>query len=464
MEALPIRITPLGGNAIDPITPTFIPAFELEFSQFHQQPVRYVIFILLFLIFSPVGAQQDYRHFYSEAEKAYKENNFTLFHQQISKAHDLHPYHQVILYKAGIAAALNNLPDEAISFLEKALLIDASFDLGNKDLLSLKDRDDFHALVTLQKDLLQSIANSDTAVVIHDRQLHAEGIAYDPQTNCFYLGSIRKKKIVRINSRGAVSDLKGTRDSRMTSVFGLKVDTRHNALWVCSSPIEEMEQYDASLPSLVFRFDLANDTLLQPYAAPTDVKGSIFGDLQISPGGDVFVSDSKNNVIFKVNEKKVALEKFFESPQFWNIQGITFSHDGTIMFIADYIKGLYRLDMKTMALTKIECNLAVSLKGIDGLNFHKGSLLAIQNGVRPMRVTRYFLNAGLTRITSFEILDRGLPVMNEPTLGTIVDDKFYYIANSQWSGYNEQHEIKPADQLQDIVIMTSDLGKKKEQK
>jgi hypothetical protein len=40
-----------------------------------------------------------------------------------------------------------------------------------------------------------------------------------------------------------------------------------------------------------------------------------------------------------------------------------------------------------------------------------------------------------------------------------VDNSFYYIANSQWGGYDENHHIKPDNQLQDIVVLKSVLSR-----
>jgi hypothetical protein len=73
-----------------------------------------------------------------------------------------------------------------------------------------------------------------------------------------------------------------------------------------------------------------------------------------------------------------------------------------------------------------------------------------------MRVTRYTLNPGRDKLISYAIIDRKHPAFNEPTLGCVYRDTFYYVANSQWSGYRDQ-KIKPVDELQDIVILKAKL-------
>ena len=170
-------------------------------------------------------------------------------------------------------------------------------------------------------------------------------------------------------------------------------------------------------------------------------------------------TDSSGNL--KVNEATGKLDKFFESPEFGNIQGITFSDDNAFMFISDYLGSIFKLDMKTKKLTTITCSVDASIKGIDGFNFYKGTLIGIQNGTVPLKAVQFLLNKDYTSIIDFKTIDRSHPAFNEPTLGTIEGNTFYYIANSQWSGYDDNHKIKPTDQLQDIVILKVDLDKLK---
>jgi hypothetical protein len=108
-------------------------------------------------------------------------------------------------------------------------------------------------------------------------------------------------------------------------------------------------------------------------------------------------------------------------------------------------------------MNKVNCDLDVSLKGIDGLYYYKGSLFAIQNGTNPLRLTRFELNHDLDRIVKFEVIDRKHPAFGEPTLGVVVGHTLYYVANSQWSQYGDNGEVKPDGQLHDIVVLKYSL-------
>jgi DNA-binding beta-propeller fold protein YncE len=427
--------------------------------QTYNDPMRFFLHFALLCSFIASSAQtNNLQSLLNQAREAQRAGDNPKFYELILAAHKVHPYHQGILFNTARAAALNNKPEEAIAFLTKAIYIKADFDLKNPDLKSLEGRDDFEKLKSIQTQILKPIINSDTAFVVHDRTSHIESITPGERKNVFYLGSIHKRKIIRVDEKGNAEDFTTSRQDGLCSVFGLKVDPTKKYLWACSSPMEEMENYDTAATSGVYKFDIKTGKLLKRYES-NEKQGFIFGDLTLDPKGNVFVSDTKNNIIFIVNEKSGKLESYFTSPDFWNLQGISFTADGRYLFIADYIKGIFRLDTKDKSLQQLTANFDESLKSVDGLTFYKNSLIAIQNAIIPMRVTQYQLNEKLDGITDYTIIDRGHPAFNEPTIGCIADDTLYYIGNSLWSGYDDKHQLKKSEELQEVVVLKSSLKK-----
>lgn len=78
-----------------------------------------------------------------------------------------------------------------------------------------------------------------------------------------------------------------------------------------------------------------------------------------------------------------------------------------------------------------------------------------------MRSAIYTLNTNQDELIAYEIIDRAHPAFNEPTIGCITNDTFYYVANSLWSGYTKEQKLKPESELQDVVILKTDLKKLK---
>lgn len=416
----------------------------------------------LFILVTAYGtavAQENYQYFYEQAREAYKGGDPAKFYDLIVKANELHPYHQGILYHRGVAAALTNRADEAVKFLREAVLVNATFDLSIDGLKSLGGQKDFEALKSLQKELPLPIIHSHTAFAIKDRSLHPESIAVGEKEGVFYLPSIHKRKILRIDESGNTSDFTKSAQDGLTAVFAVKVDKAKNVLWACSSPLPQMENYDTISRSSVSKYDLKTGKLLANYTPDASLKRLVFGDLILTKKGEAFISDSPSNTIYKVNESTKKIDVYFTSEEFWSIQGITFSEDEHYLFIADYVKGLFRLNTKTKEIIQLAREPLVSLKAIDGLIWYQNSLIAIQNEVVPMRVTRYFLNPTFDKVIDYKIIDRAHPSFNEPTNGCISGNTLYFVANSQWGGYNDNNQLKPIDQLQDIIILKADLKK-----
>ena len=140
-----------------------------------------------------------------------------------------------------------------------------------------------------------------------------------------------------------------------------------------------------------------------------------------------------------------------EGQPFISPQGLDFTPDQKQLFVADYSKGVFLVDLKTKKVTDIASDF--TLLGIDGLYYFKGSLIAVQNGVNPNRVIKARLNKDLTRFDRFETIEANNPVFDEPTLGVVVKDSFYFVANSQWGTIDDNGKLAPADKLKDPTIL-----------
>jgi len=174
------------------------------------------------------------------------------------------------------------------------------------------------------------------------------------------------------------------------------------------------------------------------------------------------ITDSQApGAVYAIFAEKDGLELFISSEPFRSPQGIALSDDEKHLFIADYSIGVLVFDMTTKKYFKLAAPANVSLIGIDGMYFYKNSLIAIQNGVRPHRVIRFFLNRNFDRVERAEIIEANNPLFNEPTLGVLVKDDLYYVANSQWGGFNEDGTIFPLEKLQEPIIMKAQLNSRR---
>ena len=186
-------------------------------------------------------------------------------------------------------------------------------------------------------------------------------------------------------------------------------------------------------------------------------KPNALGDLTIKSSGDVFATDSLSAAVYVIHPQTDEIELFLEHDAFVSPQGLAFSDDERHLFMADYSTGLFDVDVTTKKVVHLPPVAGATLLGIDGLYFHKGSLVGVQNGVTPQRIVRIGLSRDWKRAERVEVIEANNPAFDEPTLGVLVNDTFYFIANSQWGLVDDKGQLAADDKLRDPVILKMKL-------
>ena len=410
----------------------------------------------LFAIFTFALAQTDQkdgRYYESLARKAYQEKNYQSFLENIKLAAELRPNHPRIMYTLAAAYALNGQPRDALTWLHKTADMGLIFPAAtDPDFDSLHTLSEFAALLKQFEKNKAPKVSSMTAFTVHEKGLVPESVAYDEDTGVFYLSSVYKRKILRVTKSGEVEQFAGERDG-LWSVMGMKVDRPRRLLWVCSTAHPQMSNFrtEDKGKTALLKYDLKTGKLLARYQPSDSIKQHWFGDLVISAAGDVFTTDSVTPAIYVVRHNGNELETLIEGQPFVSLQGLDFTHNQQQLFVADYAKGVFLVDLKTKSVKPIQSDFTIL--GIDGLYVYKDSLIAVQNGVNPQRVIRLSLNKDLSRFVSFETIEANNPEFDEPTLGVVVKNDFYFIANSQWGSIDESGHLAPEEKLKDAVVL-----------
>ena len=74
----------------------------------------------------------------------------------------------------------------------------------------------------------------------------------------------------------------------------------------------------------------------------------------------------------------------------------------------------------------------IALSGIDGLKVSGNSFIAVQNGTRPARIVMMSLD-----VKRAQVLEANWPGLGEPTHGTLVGNRYLFIANTGWPLYED---------------------------
>jgi sugar lactone lactonase YvrE len=389
-----------------------------------------------------------------QATADYKAKDYAKFLENIKRAAALRPAHARLLYNLAVAYALNNKADDALAVLERLAMMDLFFAVEkDEDFKSLFDLPRFKSIQN-EFALNQKAANrSEKAFAIPNKDLITEGIAYDSSAKRFFVSSIHRRKIIAVDANGKVSDFSAESDG-LWSVSGMRVDEARRILWVTTTAFPLMRDFQKADDgkSGVFKYDLRSGRLLKKYLLSNDAGKHALGDLIVAKNGDVFASDSVAPNIYRISAGKDELEVFLTSDNFASLQGLAFSPDEKILFAADYSKGVFRIGMDDRKVIQLGVDVNTNPIGIDGIYFHRGNLIAIQNGFRPHRVVRFVLNKEGSAITKSETLEANHADFNEPTLGVKVGGYFYYVANSQYALIDENGKLA-GDKLKEPVIL-----------
>lgn len=382
---------------------------------------------------------QQARQHVQSAMKAYKEKDYVSGRKYLQQAVELRPDHPTLLYNlSGINALLGN-ESEADGLLRRVASMGLIYTPEtDDDFAPLKKTKAFQSIVETFHRNRRPIGNPAIAHTLPSGDLIAEGLAYDPASETMFLGSVRKRQILSIGKDGAIKEFSRGQDG-LWGVFGMKVDPKSRVLWVCTAALPQMEGYTESdrFRVAVCKYDLEKKTLLKRYELDDRTKPHLFGDLVLSPEGDVFISDSRSPHIYLISKQNDSLALFLASSSFASLQGMEFSPNGKTLLVADYSRGIFAIDIKTRKLSLMPSLPNVTLLSIDGLYRHGKNLIAIQNDIRPRRVARLIMSEDFKSILRLETVNANHPEYSDPTLGVVVGDDFFYNANGQWDVFDD---------------------------
>lgn len=395
--------------------------------------------VVLMFITITLSHAQTQKELYQQSVEAYKNKDYPTFLKLTRKLDSIRSFHPTYTYNLASAYALNGKEKEAISTLEKVVLMNntTAFETDD-DFKSITNSDGFQKVLALKKSQETTSANSTKTVSLSEKELHPEGLEFLPKSNLWLASSIRKRKIISFDPRTGKCEDWFT-EAGMLSVFSMKKDSKEQFLWVSTSAMTEMENFTADVDgkAAILKIDIKTRKIVKRF----EMYGNhVLGDLYVAKNNVVYVSDSSKPIIYKI-ENGLMTEWISLEKEALNLQGITMNATEDKLFIADYLKGIAFISIKDKTRKWLDLPSGTIGKGIDGLCFYNNSLIAVQNGVQPIRIVRFHLNDTQNEITKYSIIDHNRPEFNEPALATVVKNKLYFFANSPWQAYDRNGNL-----------------------
>ncbi len=285
-----------------------------------------------------------------------------------------------------------------------------------------------------------------------------EGIAHDPVTGDLFVGSIRQRRIVRVDPQGNVTDFAPTRREDLWSVVGMKVDAARRLLWACSAAGAAMEGGSAADTSrtALCGFDLETGRLVAQAMLPDTSRAHALNDCTLGPDGSVYASDAAGGV-WVLRPGAGALAPLLSDDTLAGPNGLTVTPDGRTLYVSEYALGIAAVDLATLAVERVQAPPALCAVYVDGLDWQKRSLVAVQNGRGLDRVARFFLDETGRRVVGMTVLASRLPEFDEPTTGVPVGDGYLFIANSELHRIGRDGAVEPADPPRPFLVMRTAL-------
>jgi hypothetical protein len=209
----------------------------------------------------------------------------------------------------------------------------------------------------------------------------------------------------------------------LLAAIGLYVDSANGLLWVAGMAFQLTENFDPAAPGRAgaFGFDLESGQLVRQLTASGDNVG--FNDLTMSSDGDLYLSGAQLSVVRAGSDEIEALET---SIPVFGSNGVAVSPDGRHLFTTSYPVGVAVVELASGRTRWLNAPAGTTLYGIDGLYWHDGDLVGVQNGVRPWRLVRLELDDALTAVTAVRLLEFANATIT-PTTGAIVGDEIFYV-------------------------------------
>ena len=401
----------------------------------------------------PASDRGAVRQAYAAVEAARERKDWPALLGESRKLAALAPQSMRALYTLAGALSLSGEKAEALSLLSRLADYGVRFDLAaNRDLDGLTGSAELAAVAKRMQDLDKPIGQGVPAFTLSERDLLAEGVAHDSKTGAFFVSSVHRRKIVRIDATGRASDFVKEGQDGLFSATALALDPHRRALYVSSAAtaLTMGTGKDDEGRSALLEFD-ADTGRLRRALTPPDADGHV-SDLALGPDGTLYIADPQTGRVYVKKPGADRLERLVDAGPIASAQGMAVSSDGKSLFVADYLQGIARVDLATGAVRLLAAPANLPLTGIDGLVLAGDSLVGIQNGIEPHRVLRLRLDPTHARIVEGTILERANPAFDEPTLGVIVGCYFYYVANSQYGAFGEDGQ-PDLSRLKDTVIL-----------
>lgn len=271
---------------------------------------------------------------------------------------------------------------------------------------------------------------------------YMEGIAWDARHGVLLLTEMRRGTAWRMTREGRSHDLRLDTVPGMSAVWAARAAPDGQSLWVSSASMPpHARAHAASVPAAaIWQVDSKRGAVTGRWALPDSLAEHAPGDLLVLRDGRVLVSDAGTAALYVLHPRAGRIETIrhplLRSPQgMVELPADRAGADTDVVLLADYSHGLLRINLATSNVQRVDDAVDRSVLGLDGLAWHKGQLVAVQNGLTTPRVVAIALDHDARRVRDVVTLWRDTTMLVSPTTLTSDGEALWLFANTQWDDY-----------------------------
>lgn len=287
----------------------------------------------------------------------------------------------------------------------------------------------------------------------NEKDLIPEGITIDPEQGTLYLSSFHKQKLIAFEpGSGQVRDF--IQSGAYGYLQGTGIAFKDSLLFALGGTVAGDEHRTA-----LFVFNAATGQLLHHFQPGVSGEG-FFNDLAISARNELYITDTRNHKVYKLEYPHGQPELFLEDKTLQHPNGIAISEDNNLLYVDSWTHGIRVVNLKTGKILNPKHEASAGI-GIDGLKYYRGALYAIRNGSKDKSkhgLIKLNLMQQETQPGALEPILIGHPAMNVPTTFCIAGGFAYILANSQLELLDqESNRIRHPDSLTRTYIIKHKL-------
>lgn len=433
----------------------------------------------------PADDRAEVARLMTRAAEAYAAEDHTAWVAAVQRLHELRPYNADFMRQLVEGYARTDRLSQAFNIMLKMQQQGLTEDWAAVEGLdAMRQYPLFEHLSTLMDEAGRPFGEARVEQELPGSVVMPEALAFDEESDRLFVGTVHRGEIlVRAEDDDSGEASLKTFATPQTvpglmAVFDLVADVERGHLWVATGSTSQFAGATATnfgRTSLI-KLDLASGEKLGEYRVPPDGRPHLLGALALADDGTVYAADTVTPFIYRLEPDMERPEVFIGNPMFTSLRGLTLSADESMLYVADYERGLFVFET---AESRRGLPLAgpdtLNLGGIDGLYRWGDSLVMIQNGISPDRVLRLDLDESGGRIENVAPLVVAHPRFDTPTFGTLAGDDLLFLGSNHWDDVRSDGRPvdgplptnavlrSPVDEAQTLVVGREMLERMKEQ-